>query len=344
MTATRTDTPTDLPHLDQVVRADCLDLLAELPEGCATLVIADPPYFRVKGDFDFEWQERDEFLAQADRWAEAIERVLSPRGALVWYCSDKMLGHLQVMLDRRFNFLNSCTLRKRNGIQAALSDPDRQRRWLVNDERFLFYESRGGQRDDDNPAVLARNRHRHAEGLCHARCVKPLIDYLNAERKRAGLTVADICKAFAMRAPGRWFTYGSQFHPPTRPQYERLRELANGDTFRKEYDTLRKEYDTLRRPFDLAGARQTDVFDVTIDNCVGKRYGHPTVKPWRLTRQLLLTTTRPGDLVVVPFAGSGTECAAAKSLGRHFVGCDLNPDYVATANRRADDTPWPLPL
>lgn len=322
-------------EVDAVGCADCLEGLAGLPEHCATLVIAAPPYFRVKGEFDFAFADRDEFLARAERWAAAIERVLSPNGSLVWYCSDKMLGYLQVMLDRRFLFLNSCTIHKRNGIQSALSSVRSARSWLVNDERFLFYASRGGGVSEDNPAVLARNAHRQAEGMCHTRCVRPVIDYLNAERKKAGLTVADICKAFGMRVPGHWFTYGSQFSPPTRQQYERLRQLANGDTFRKEYDTLRKEYDTLRRPFDLHGRRQMDIFEVTVDSGESARLGHPTVKNWRLTRQLILTSTRPGDLVVVPFAGSGTECAAAAELGRHFAGFEIEPKWCALANKRA---------
>jgi site-specific DNA-methyltransferase (adenine-specific) len=42
--------------------------------------------------------------------------------------------------------------------------------------------------------------------------------------------------------------------------------------------------------------------------------------------------------VVVPFAGSGTECVSARALGRHFWGVELNPDYVALAEARLSAT------
>ena len=43
--------------------ADCLEVLRELPEKSVDLVIADPPYYRIKGDFDFVFQTVSEYLA-----------------------------------------------------------------------------------------------------------------------------------------------------------------------------------------------------------------------------------------------------------------------------------------
>lgn len=61
---------------------------------------------------------------------------------------------------------------------------------------------------------------------------------------------------------------------------------------------------------------------------------HPTQKPYRLTEQLL-KAARPkaGGLVVVPFAGTGSECAVARDMGMECVGFDNNPDYVKLANK-----------
>ena len=66
-----------------------------------------------------------------------------------------------------------------------------------------------------------------------------------------------------------------------------------------------------------------------------KRYGrHPTQKPLRLVRRALLASTGEGDLVFDPFCGSGTTGAAAKELGRFFVGTELEEGFCELAARR----------
>jgi len=61
---------------------------------------------------------------------------------------------------------------------------------------------------------------------------------------------------------------------------------------------------------------------------------HPTQKPEALLHRVLLATTRPGDLVLDPFFGTGTTGAVAKRLGRHFIGIERDPDYAAIARDR----------
>ena len=61
---------------------------------------------------------------------------------------------------------------------------------------------------------------------------------------------------------------------------------------------------------------------------------HPTQKPEALLHRVLLASTRPGDLVLDPFFGSGTTGAVAKRLGRHFLGIERDPAYCALAARR----------
>jgi modification methylase len=61
---------------------------------------------------------------------------------------------------------------------------------------------------------------------------------------------------------------------------------------------------------------------------------HPTQKPEALLHRVLLATTRPGDTVLDPFFGTGTTGAVAKRLGRHFIGIERDPAYVAIARER----------
>jgi len=65
-----------------------------------------------------------------------------------------------------------------------------------------------------------------------------------------------------------------------------------------------------------------------------KRVGHPAPFPEELPRRLIKLYTYPGDVVLDPFAGSGTTLVVAKKLGRHFVGYEIKREYVEIALER----------
>jgi modification methylase len=64
------------------------------------------------------------------------------------------------------------------------------------------------------------------------------------------------------------------------------------------------------------------------------RKAHPTQKPEALLHRVLMASTRPGDLVLDPFFGTGTTGAVAKRLSRRFVGIERDPGYAALARQR----------
>jgi site-specific DNA-methyltransferase (adenine-specific) len=64
---------------------------------------------------------------------------------------------------------------------------------------------------------------------------------------------------------------------------------------------------------------------------------HPTQKPFELSKKLILSASPKEDgLVLVPFVGTGSECAAAKALGQNYIGFEINPDYVKMAEKFVD--------
>jgi len=63
-------------------------------------------------------------------------------------------------------------------------------------------------------------------------------------------------------------------------------------------------------------------------------YKHPTRKPTKLTRALMLTCSKADALVLVPFAGSGTECAMAQKENRNFIGFEIDEKYHEVAMNR----------
>ncbi len=64
------------------------------------------------------------------------------------------------------------------------------------------------------------------------------------------------------------------------------------------------------------------------------RKAHPTQKPEALLARVVLAASRPGDLVLDPFLGSGTTAAVAKRYGRRWIGIERDPGYAALARAR----------
>ena len=56
--------------------------------------------------------------------------------------------------------------------------------------------------------------------------------------------------------------------------------------------------------------------------------GHLTQKPEKLSERIVLASSSPGDLVLIPFAGSGTEIISCMKTGRDFMAAEINPVYI----------------
>ncbi len=75
-----------------------------------------------------------------------------------------------------------------------------------------------------------------------------------------------------------------------------------------------------------------DVWEIPSERAT--RVGHPAPFPVALPKRLIELYTYKGDLVLDPFVGSGTTALAAVETGRHYVGFDTEPDYIALAAER----------
>ena len=68
----------------------------------------------------------------------------------------------------------------------------------------------------------------------------------------------------------------------------------------------------------------------------------PTKLPTELVRKILLFSSDEGDLVLDPFIGSGTVAVVAKSLGRHYLGFEIVPEYYEFAKKRLESVQMSL--
>lgn len=84
--------------------------------------------------------------------------------------------------------------------------------------------------------------------------------------------------------------------------------------------------------YKLPGKRPMSI--VSSQRLSGDKLIHPTEKPVDLLEQLVLSYTKPGDIVLEPFAGSGSTLIAAKNQGRQYIGVELDPVYFERAADR----------
>lgn len=94
----------------EIICGDCIRVLDTLEESSARLVVADPPYFNVllEEDWDTSWHNEDEYLKWTSQWMKAAMRVLVPGGLL--YCfgqigkREHVMLHLMSQAAREFAF------------------------------------------------------------------------------------------------------------------------------------------------------------------------------------------------------------------------------------------------
>lgn len=92
---------------------------------------------------------------------------------------------------------------------------------------------------------------------------------------------------------------------------------------------------TIKGKYSFPGHRPRDL--VTYQKLASSQMIHPTEKPVGLLTNLISSVTKPGDLIVDPFAGSGSTCVAAKKTGRRFIGIELDDEHFEKASRRIEE-------
>lgn len=257
--------------VNQVHLGDCVELLRQLPAGCAQLVIADPPYnLGPRFGLQKEWLRDKQWLPWCAEWLAECQRVLADDGNLFVYGIHHYLCYLQVHLyEIGMQYRRQIIWHYQNGFSShkrSLATHYEPILWFSKTDRYFYQELREPYRS-------------------HERLKHPVI-----------------------KNGKRWIP-----NPEGR---------MAGDVW--EFPTL-------------AGRRFRE-----------EKVDHPTQKPLTLTNRIVQHFSEEGRLVVVPFAGSGTECVSAKTNRRHFWGAEIKPEFVEMARARVascgEDAPGQLSL
>lgn len=317
-------------ELNKVHNIDFLN--NDLPDKCAKLIIADPPYYKTKGDFDFIWKTFDDYLVDVEKWCLECKRILANNGTLFWYGGSKNIAYAQIIFDKHFNLINNLTWNK--GSFMGLEESEGLRSFAPCTERILMYDNavdKTGLQEINNNQTL----------------YKPIRDYFLEQKKNCKYTFKQIneeCFGSASNGGGMasniLTSYKDGWTFPTKEKYEALQKIGlcpkPYEELKAEYEELKAEYEELRRPFNNKFNLQEVLNFSNEQGTTGAKYDHDTVKPETLTRALILTCSRENDLVVVPFAGSGTECAMSAKEKRPFIGYEITEKHAIMSQERAN--------
>jgi len=100
-------------------------------------------------------------------------------------------------------------------------------------------------------------------------------------------------------------------------------------------DSKKYIWNSLAKEFGLQKACNF-AMDASIHKRTNEGVEHPTQKPLKLCAKFIYASSNEGDVVLDPFCGSGTSCAAAKLLNRRFIGVEINPKYCKISESRLD--------
>ena len=339
-----------------IYHGDCLDVMRALPDGCADLIVADPPYYRVKDSWwDNQWKTPAAFLEWLGLVVDELARLMKPNGSLYLFASPQMAARVEVLIAERLNVLNGILwLKNDNGSRrhdAQVVASGMARSYFPDNERIIFAEHYGS----DGHAMNGAGYDQKCDEL-RGFVFEPLRAYLAGERDRAGWQNSDIndawCELKGVNSTSqtqKWFS-SSCFNPPTLEAYLWLRSLFNmngGDylqrnyedlrtqyeDLRTQYEELRTQYEELRRPFNMTAKKQfTDVWEFT--PVLPYPNKHECEKPPALLSHIIDVSSRPGAVVFDPFLGSGRSLEVARQMGRTGIGIEVQEVWCRRAAER----------
>ena len=298
---------------------DCLEVLPEISEKF-NLLLTDPPYSRVKED---EWDKctHSELENLLRNVFELVKPKMALNGAAYCFCWPFFSARLQNIMSDYFNVLNEIVWMKRRssgthcGNQAKV-DITKCRKFFPETERIVFAEMYGSDKEDDSDAGYQK-----ASEQLWAELMRPLIRYFQEAKKESGLSGKEIQERM-FQLTGKRYVFDrhtfseSQWGFPVREQYE---AAATFLPLRRQYEDLRRQYEDLRRIHSPNSDNFTDLWIYSPIPAGSKERIHNCQKPIRMISDMVTTSSRRGDLVLDPFAGSGTTGVAAMRTGRRAV-------------------------
>jgi len=288
---------------DSIIYGDSVEKLKEIPDRCIDLVILDPPYWKVIGEkWDYQWRTEDDYKNWCIQWLREIARIIKLSGSMYLFGYIRNLMYLyKDIVELGFLFRQQIIIDK--GIRAVSGRATKGYKMFPNvTESILYfiYDS------------------------------KPFVKELLLERQKAlNLTAFEINGRLGVKANGGgvWSLYtGNNIlaQVPTKAMWDKLQKVLE----------FRYPYQEISSTFNI----ETGLTDVwkDIDYYKEDRY-HPTQKPLTLLERIIRASTNKGMVVLDPFMGAGSTAIACIQLNRHYIGIEVDKEYIEKANKRIEE-------
>lgn len=294
-----------------IVQTDCiLGMNQLLQDGSVDLIIADPPYFKVIGEkWDYYWRTEDDYLEWSRKWISEAARVLRLGGSFYLFGYFRMLSRLLPILEEYgLELRQQIVLNK--GMRAVSGRATKNYKMFPNvTESILFLHK------DAKPFAKEFLKKRQVELGYSAKYIN---EQLGVKSNGGGMwsiyTGKNVCKQL-----------------PTREVWEKLQVILD---FNIPYEKICQTYN--------AQLGLTDVWD-DLDFYSEYRY-HPTQKPQKLLKRLILASSNEGDVVLDPFMGGGSTAVACIENNRNFLGFEIDEEYYSNSIKRINNKQMSLPI
>lgn len=288
-------------ELNKIYNQDCIEYMKTLPNECVDLIVADPPYYKaIDEKWDKQWKTEDEYLEWTKKWFNECVRILKPTGVFYCYGNFDILSKQKVLIfDKQLNFRQNITLSK--GLRAiAGRTSDKLRMFPTASEYLLYYVKQDEYFDT------------------------PFSRIMKQKMKELNLSQLDISKLELSKngnITGWVHNKLKGIQIPTENQWSKICGLFG---IENQYEELVRQYNQERYVFNLPTGI-TDVWEFVPDKV---RYGHKTQKPKDITDRIIKASSNEGDLVYIPFAGSGSEIVSCLEHRRRYIATETNKEYI----------------
>jgi len=325
--------------LDQIICTDNLNAIKSLPNGSINLIITSPPYFQQR-DYGYDYgaagigsePSLQEYLDRLLCLFRECVRVTANDGSIVFNLGDKYQDGNLLLVPYRFAIAATETglVKLVNAISWVKQNPTPrqfQRRLVSSVEPFFHFVKSDSYFYDINaflsePEAMPKKANAATPALGKKYFDLLAHSDLTPEQKSLGrmalLKVIEEVKnneisGFRMKIRG--------IHA----------EAFGGQEGGRKIQMERQGFTVIRL---MGNKMKRDVIETPVETIKGGK--HPAIYPVRVVAEMLRLLTRPGDIVLDPFMGSGSTAVACKMLNRRYIGYDINPLYCAEAQNRVD--------
>jgi len=294
--------------MNTIILGDCLEELKSIQTGTVDLVIADPPYWKVIGEkWDYQWRAEDDYVEWSLKWINEVSRILRFGGTFYLFGYFRTLALLVPHLDKMELDLRQQILVDK-GMRSVSGRATKNYKLFPNTTESILF-------------IIKDNK----------QFIKPL---LKKHQEKLGLSSKDMNEALGVKSNGggMWSIYTGknvceQF--PTKELWEKLQNILKFDL----------NYEKVAQTFNP----QMGITDVWRDiDFYKENRVHSTQKPLPLIKRLLLASSNENDLVVDPFAGSGSTAIASLQLNRNYITIEKDELYYNEVVKRIESIKNPL--